>query len=272
MAAPLMDDFIAGEIDAVYVVYNEFKSMLSQRVVTERLLPIPRLGEDLAKVVPMAATAGIRADLHDDRSAEAAAHIGYIYEPEPAALLGYLLPAYVQYELFHALLESAAAEHAARMAAMDAATKNAVEMLDSLTLYMNKVRQAAITREIIRGAESLIERAWVPRWCRARRVESRRGMATQQQHVGRVVQVIGAVVDIEFEGYLPQIYNAVRIVSDANSPTPIDVIVEVEQHLGENRVRTIAMKPTDGMQRGMRAIDTGRPSRCRWARRRSAAC
>jgi F-type H+/Na+-transporting ATPase subunit beta len=84
-------------------------------------------------------------------------------------------------------------------------------------------------------------------------------MATQQQHAGRVVQVIGAVVDIEFEGNLPQIYNAVRIVSDANSPTPIDVIVEVEQHLGENRVRTIAMKPTDGMQRGMRAIDTGAP-------------
>jgi F-type H+-transporting ATPase subunit gamma len=158
MAAPLMKDFIAGEVDAVYVVYNEFKSMLSQRVVTERLLPIPRLGEDLAKVVPMAAKAGIRADPHDDRSAEAGAHIGYLYEPEPAALLGYLLPAYVQYELFHALLESAAAEHAARMAAMDAATKNAVEMLDSLTLYMNKVRQAAITREIIEvvsGAESL---------------------------------------------------------------------------------------------------------------------
>jgi F-type H+/Na+-transporting ATPase subunit beta len=84
-------------------------------------------------------------------------------------------------------------------------------------------------------------------------------MATEQQHVGRVVQVIGAVVDIEFEGYLPQIYNAVRIVSDANSPTPIDVVVEVEQHLGESRVRTIAMKPTDGMQRGMRAIDTGAP-------------
>jgi F-type H+/Na+-transporting ATPase subunit beta len=84
-------------------------------------------------------------------------------------------------------------------------------------------------------------------------------MATQQQHVGRVVQVIGAVVDIEFEGYLPQIYNAVRIVSGPDSPTPLDVIVEVEQHLGENRVRTIAMKPTDGMQRGMQAVDTGAP-------------
>jgi F-type H+-transporting ATPase subunit gamma len=158
IAAPLIDDFTAGEIEAVYVVYNEFKSMLSQRVVTERLLPIPRLGEDLATLVPSVASAGFDPVRHDDRSAEAAAQIEYIYEPDPAALLGYLLPAYVQYELFHALLESAAAEHAARMAAMDAATKNAVEMLDALTLYMNKVRQAAITREIIEvvsGAESL---------------------------------------------------------------------------------------------------------------------
>jgi F-type H+-transporting ATPase subunit beta len=84
-------------------------------------------------------------------------------------------------------------------------------------------------------------------------------MATQEQHVGRVVQIIGAVVDIEFEHYLPEIYNAVRIVSDDTRGVAVDVVAEVEQHLGENRVRAIAMKPTDGMQRGMRAIDTGAP-------------
>jgi F-type H+-transporting ATPase subunit beta len=84
-------------------------------------------------------------------------------------------------------------------------------------------------------------------------------MGTQSQHSGRVVQVIGAVVDIEFEGYLPEIYNAVRIVSEPGAAQPIDVIAEVEQHLGENRVRAIAMKRTDGMQRGMRAVDTGAP-------------
>src|SRR5215210_8151079 len=84
-------------------------------------------------------------------------------------------------------------------------------------------------------------------------------MATQADLVGRVVQVIGAVVDIEFEHHLPEIYNAVRIVSETGATTPIDVVAEVEQHLGENRVRTIAMKPTDGMQRGMRAIDLGVP-------------
>src|ERR671912_428484 len=81
------------------------------------------------------------------------------------------------------------------------------------------------------------------------------------QKIGKVVQVIGPVVDIEFEGgQLPEIYNAVRIKSDGSvGSTPIDVIVEVEQHLGENRVRTVAMKPTDGMQRGMAAVDTGSP-------------
>ena len=80
------------------------------------------------------------------------------------------------------------------------------------------------------------------------------------QKVGKVVQVIGPVVDVEFEGgHLPEIYNAVRIQSADGAGQKIDVIVEVEQHLGENRVRTVAMKRTDGMQRGMDAVDTGAP-------------
>src|SRR3954464_11691747 len=81
------------------------------------------------------------------------------------------------------------------------------------------------------------------------------------QAVGRIVQIIGPVVDVEFEaGHLPQIYNALRIQSDGSGGGAVlDVICEVEQHLGENRVRTVAMKPTDGMQRGMQATDTGAP-------------
>src|SRR3954463_10660531 len=80
------------------------------------------------------------------------------------------------------------------------------------------------------------------------------------QKIGKVVQVIGPVVDVEFEGgHLPEIYNALHIKSEGKGGQAIDVIVEVEQHLGENRVRTVAMKPTDGMQRGMEAIDTGAP-------------
>src|SRR5688500_10874782 len=79
------------------------------------------------------------------------------------------------------------------------------------------------------------------------------------QVIGKVVQVIGPVVDIQFEGDLPAIYNAVRITTKSVGGETVDVICEVEQHLGENRVRTVAMKPTDGMQRGMQVIDTGAP-------------
>jgi F-type H+-transporting ATPase subunit gamma len=158
IAKPIIDDFVSGDIDAVYIIYNEFKSMIAQRVVTERVLPVPRLGEDLAALVPMAASAGFNLDRDGDGKIDEGSQIDYIYEPAPQQIFEQLVPAYVRHELFHALLESAAAEHAARMAAMDAATKNAVEIVDSLTLYMNKVRQAAITREIIEvvsGAESL---------------------------------------------------------------------------------------------------------------------
>src|SRR6266404_1843338 len=82
-----------------------------------------------------------------------------------------------------------------------------------------------------------------------------------EQQVGRVIQVIGPVLDIQFEqGHLPAIYNAVRITSDGfNVPEPIDVTAEVQQHLGEGRVRTVAMEPTEGMVRGMKAVDLGVP-------------
>src|SRR5207237_1393698 len=93
-----------------------------------------------------------------------------------------------------------------------------------------------------------------------RRLETNMATATAQ-NVGKVVQVIGPVVDVEFEGgHLPEIYHAVRISSDGrDGGRTLDVMAEVEQHLGENRVRTVAMKPTDGMRRGMKAVDTGAP-------------
>jgi F-type H+-transporting ATPase subunit gamma len=157
IARPAIERYVEGEIDAVYLVYNEFKSMIAQRVVIERLLPIPRLGEDLARIVPPALNTGFNLDRDKDGRIDPDSQIDYIYEPDPATIFDVLLPRYVEQQLFHALLESLAAEHAARMTAMDAASKNAVEMIDSLTLYMNKVRQAAITREIIEvvsGAEA----------------------------------------------------------------------------------------------------------------------
>ena len=156
VARPVIEDFMAGELDGVYVVYNEFKSMMAQRVVVDRLLPIPRLGDDMAALAPSSLQRAYTLDRDSEGRVDPASLVDYIYEPDPRGILNALLPRYVEQELFHALLESAAAEHAARMTAMDAATKNAVEMLDTLTLYMNKVRQAAITREIIEvvsGAE-----------------------------------------------------------------------------------------------------------------------
>jgi F-type H+-transporting ATPase subunit gamma len=146
-----IEDFTAGAVDGVFIVYNEFKSIIAQRVVIEQLLPIPRAGleADMARAGRTATGAGSNLDVDRDGRIDEGSAIDYLYEPDPATIFAELLPQYVHTEIFHALLESAAAEHAARMTAMEAATKNSAEMLDSLTLYMNKVRQAAITREII---------------------------------------------------------------------------------------------------------------------------
>jgi F-type H+-transporting ATPase subunit gamma len=126
----VMDRYRAGEIDAVYVLFNEFKSVLAQIVRLEKLLPI------------QPAEAGAETE-------GGALPVEYLYEQPVGELLDRLLPRYVEAQIFRALAESSAAEHAARMTAMDSATTNARELIDKLTLYMNKVRQAAITKEII---------------------------------------------------------------------------------------------------------------------------
>jgi F-type H+-transporting ATPase subunit gamma len=123
---------IRDEIDAVYLVYNEFKSVVSQTLKVEKILPVtPPQGGD---------------------------QIDYIYEQPPAQMLGALLPRYIEVQVYTAMIETVAAEHAARMTAMDSATTNAADMIERLTLYMNRVRQASITREIIEvvsGASAL---------------------------------------------------------------------------------------------------------------------
>jgi len=126
LADAAIEEFTSGRASSVYLVYNEFKSVISQRIVVERLLPIPRLESEAA---------GPKTE--------------YLYEPSPADIFKDLLPRHVQVQVYRALLESNAAFFAAQMTAMDAATRNSAEMLENLTLYMNKVRQAAITREII---------------------------------------------------------------------------------------------------------------------------
>jgi F-type H+-transporting ATPase subunit gamma len=121
------------EIDKVFLIYNEFKSVLSQRVVLEQLLPVSRAKEEEPET----------------KSQQPVALVDYIYEQPPEVLFGYLLPRLIETQIFRALLESVASEQGARMTAMDSASKNASELIESLTLNMNRIRQAAITNEII---------------------------------------------------------------------------------------------------------------------------
>mgnify|MGYP002631346241 CR=1 FL=1 len=132
--------FTEGEVDSVHVIYNEFKNVLQQQVVVNQVLPIQPL------------VVGEMGDAARERLPD------YLYEPDPTQIFASLIPRHVEVQFYRALLESAAAEHAARLTAMEAATKNATEMIDDLTLYMNKVRQAKITGEIIEivsGAEAI---------------------------------------------------------------------------------------------------------------------
>jgi F-type H+-transporting ATPase subunit gamma len=167
LAENIIKRYSEQEIDAVYLVYNEFKSVIAQRLVVEKVLPIEHVGEtevaqyegmtqeQKKEAIEAAKGAGVRLRPADTTAADevaakfGTAQVDYIYEQRPGELFSALLPKYVTIQIFHALLESVAAEHAARMTAMDSATNNATDMIDSLTLAMNRVRQAKITKEII---------------------------------------------------------------------------------------------------------------------------
>jgi len=139
----LTAEFVEGRIDAAYAVYNEFKSVMTQIVRRDRILPISRSETGIAEAAPPGAPP-----------------VEYIYEPDPETILAKLLPRYLEFVIFRMLLESAAAEHGARMTAMESATKNAGDMIDSLTLTYNRARQARITKELIEivsGAAALSE-------------------------------------------------------------------------------------------------------------------
>jgi len=167
VARSIIARYERAEIDAVYLVYNEFKSVISQRVVVEKLLPIRKLGsheitaaeemteEQKEAAAKAAESSGVSINEPEETVIEqeakrfGTADVDYIYDQDPDRLFRHLMPRYVTTQIFHALLESIAAEHAARMTATDAATKNAGELIDKLSLTMNRVRQAAITKEII---------------------------------------------------------------------------------------------------------------------------
>jgi len=167
LAQNIISRYVHEEIDAAYIVYNEFKSVISQRLVVEKLLPLMKIGipqiagaqepteEERERAAEAALSAGISIEPVDTAEADeearkfGTAQVDYIYEQPAEELLNGLLPQYVSSMLYHAMTESVAAEHAARMTAMDSATNNASDMIDALTLHMNRVRQAAITKEII---------------------------------------------------------------------------------------------------------------------------
>ncbi|MGA9670084.1 MAG: FoF1 ATP synthase subunit gamma [Terracidiphilus sp.] len=167
LAQSIISRYVHEEIDAAYIVYNEFKSVIQQRLVVEKLLPIMKIGipqitgaaepteEERQRTAEAALSAGISIEPADTAEADeeskkfGTSQVDYIYDDPPNELFNGLLPQYISSMLYHAMTESVAAEHAARMTAMDSATNNASDMIDSLTLHMNRVRQAAITKEII---------------------------------------------------------------------------------------------------------------------------
>jgi F-type H+-transporting ATPase subunit gamma len=167
VAQSIIARYVHEEIDAAYIVYNEFKSVIQQRLVVEKLLPIMKIGipqitgatepttEERERAAEAALSAGISIEPVDTAEADeesrkfGTSQVDYIYEQPAEELFNGLLPQYVSSMLYHAMTESVAAEHAARMTAMDSATNNASDMIDALTLHMNRVRQAAITKEII---------------------------------------------------------------------------------------------------------------------------
>src|ERR1700729_170030 len=167
MARSIVERYSRAEIASVYVVYNEFKSVISQRVVVEKLLPIRKLGsheitvaeemteEQIEAAGHAARTSGVSLQVPEESVIESeakkfgTAEVDYILDEPADRLFRHLMPKYITTQIFHAFLESVAAEHAARMTAMDSATSNAGDMIDALSLTMNRVRQAAITKEII---------------------------------------------------------------------------------------------------------------------------
>jgi F-type H+-transporting ATPase subunit gamma len=165
LARSIITRYEREEIDSVYIVFNEFKSVIAQRLIVEQVLPIEKIGEQAVrlseepteeekkKAKEAAVSAGVGMHATEGEPATASqfgtSQVDYIYEQPPEELFRALLPKYVGIQIFRALGESVAAEHAARMTAMDSATSNATDMIDSLTLVMNRARQAKITKEII---------------------------------------------------------------------------------------------------------------------------
>ena len=222
----MIDGYVAGEFDRVDLVYNQFVRRPVQRSSTR-------------------ATAPGRAGAESDRRL----HRVHLRAETPGRCCAYLLPRYVEVAIYQALLEAVASEHSARMVAMHNATENANDVIQKLTLNYNKARQAGITTEILEIASG------AERSCQTLGRLGRSG-GDYDGRRARVVQVIGPVVDVEFP---PDAAAASAQRARDHRGRGQRIVLEVEQHLGNNWVRCVAMDSTDGLRRGAAAVDTGAP-------------
>ena len=242
IASDLMAAYVDGEVDRVEIVYNRYVSPLTQEVTRETLLPLQH-----ATILEGGEGLGGRAAGEEEQDQDGKQAL-VEYEPDPDAILERLIPAYVEISIYRALLESTASEHGARMTAMRNASENAGDIIKDLTLEFNRERQAAITQEImevVAGAESL----------RLRRPHLAATADTEKKNVGRIEEIQGVVIEAVFPDELPEIYSAITVDRGEGHV----LVCEVQQHLGDDRVRAVAMDSTDGLARGVEVTDTGGP-------------
>ena len=231
----MLSEFRAGQFQQTAVIYSQFHSALSQRPTYERVLPV---------------------EAADKRSEGVAGPTEYLIEPSRAELLPLIIQSYVESAVFHALLEAEASEHAARMTAMDS----------------RHFQRGGHDRPAHAGDEPGAPGQYHARTDGHRRWRRSIGRLGREQKFsdeeipmsngtnGQIVQVLGNVVDIQFSNSaLPSILNALRVTNPALGDKAGNLVLEVAQHLGENTVRCIAMDSTEGLVRGMEAIDTGAP-------------
>ena len=238
----------------VEIVYNRYVSPLTQEVTRETLLPLQH-----ATILEGGEGLGGRASSGEEERERRRQSALVEYEPDPEEILERLIPAYVEISIYRALLESTASEHGARMTAMRNASENAGDIIKDLTLQFNRERQAAITQEIMEVV------AGASRWSKETHLAAT--TETEKQNVGRIEEIQGIVVEAVFPDKLPEINSAIVDHAEENPSEDSkfaggissELVCEVQQHLGDDRVRAVAMDTTDGLSRGMEVIDTGGP-------------
>ena len=256
IAEDLMAAYVDGEVDRVEIFYNGYISPLTQEVRRETLLPLQQ-----ATILE----GGEQTSTDDAATTRTTGQHALVeYEPDPEEILQRLVPDYVEISIYRALLESTASEHGARMTAMRNASENAGEVIEDLTLEMNRARQAEITQEImevVAGAEALELR-------RTETMAARPKQRPRRRNVGRIEEIQGVVIEAVFPDELPEINHALitRVDRGERGHRADTLVCEVQQHLGDDRVRAVAMDTTDGLPAAPRSSTPAARSPCRSAR------